>query len=157
MRVESIEPTINAATFLSGAQFIDAFSTTTNDGVLTARQAAERMFSRQPRWMKSLMAVRDGIVSLFGLKTEQAARSSTSNRVGMFPVLDETPNRLVVGLNDSHLDFRALIDVAPAGSQQRVTMTTIVLTHNRLGRLYLAIIMPFHRLIVRAMLTRVAG
>ena len=39
----------------------------------------------------------------------------------------------------------------------RVTATTLVLTHNWLGRSYLALILPFHRLIVRAMLRRVAA
>ena len=37
---------------------------------------------------------------------------------------------------------------------RQVTATTLVKTHNWLGRTYLAIIMPFHRLIVRAMLRR---
>ena len=157
MRVEAIQPDITAASYLDGAQFIDAYSTLTSDTALTARQAAERMFSRQPRWIAGLMAVRDRIVSLFGLKTEQAARSSASNRVGMFPVLDETHNRLVAGLNDRHLDFRVVVDVAEAGQRQRVTATTIVLTHNLLGRVYLAIIMPFHRLIVSAMLRQIAN
>jgi hypothetical protein len=31
-----------------------------------------------------------------------------------------------------------------------------VRTHNRLGRIYLAIILPFHRLVVRALLRQVA-
>jgi hypothetical protein len=42
-------------------------------------------------------------------------------------------------------------------SDRRVTATTLVLTHNLLGRVYLAIILPFHRLIVPAMLRQVAG
>ncbi len=156
MRVDATEPDINAASFLTGAQFIDAYSMAICDTPLTARQAAERMFSRQPRWIATLMAVRDRIVTPFGLKTERAARSSTPNRVGMFPVVSETPRRLVAGLNDKHLDFRVVVDVAISGAQQRITATTIVLTHNLLGRVYLAIIMPFHRLIVRAMLRQVA-
>ena len=36
-------------------------------------------------------------------------------------------------------------------------MTTLVKTHNRLGRIYLAIILPFHRLVVRSMLAQVAA
>jgi hypothetical protein len=47
------------------------------------------------------------------------------------------------------------IDVAPADSGQRVTATTVVRTHNRLGRAYLAVVLPFHRLIVRAMLDQI--
>jgi hypothetical protein len=49
-----------------------------------------------------------------------------------------------------------VVDVASAGAGQQVTATTLVLTHNRLGRIYLAIILPFHRLIVPAMLRKIA-
>jgi Protein of unknown function (DUF2867) len=76
---------------------------------------------------------------------------------GIFPVLSESPNRLVAGFNDRHLDFRVVVDVTPSDQGQRVTATTLVLTHNLLGRAYLAIIMPFHRLVVRAMLRQVAA
>jgi hypothetical protein len=71
-------------------------------------------------------------------------------------VLSESSNRLVAGFNDKHLDFRVVVDVASSGHGQRVTATTLVLTHNLLGRVYLAIILPFHRLIVRTMLRQVA-
>ena len=43
----------------------------------------------------------------------------------------------------------------PMGAGQQVTATTLVKTHNWLGRTYLAIILPFHRLVVRAMLRQV--
>ena len=45
----------------------------------------------------------------------------------------------------------------PLGAGQKVTATTLVKTHNRLGRTYLTIILPFHRLVVRAMLAQVAA
>ena len=38
-----------------------------------------------------------------------------------------------------------------------MTATTLVRTHNFLGRAYLAIILPFHRLVVRALLRQVAA
>ncbi|WFU40983.1 DUF2867 domain-containing protein [Bradyrhizobium sp. CB82] len=41
-------------------------------------------------------------------------------------------------------------------SRQKVTSTTLVRTHNLLGRLYLALIMPFHKLVVRGMMRRIA-
>jgi len=54
--------------------------------------------------------------------------------IGIFPVLSETPDRLIAGFNDSHLDFRVVIDVtAPEGVRQ-VTLTTLVKTHNWFGR-----------------------
>ena len=51
----------------------------------------------------------------------------------------------------------AVVDVIAAGQGQSVTATTLVLTHNRFGRFYLAIILPFHRPIARAMLRQVAA
>jgi hypothetical protein len=50
-----------------------------------------------------------------------------------------------------------VVDVASAGAGRRVTATTVVLTHNWFGRAYLAIILPFHRLIARSMLRQIAG
>jgi hypothetical protein len=155
MPVTLIHPTIDVSPFLPGAQFSDAFSIITDDAMLDARRAAERMFSRQPRWIAALMRLRDAIVGPLGLKTERVARRA-QNRVGFFPVISETPQRLVAGLDDSHQDFRVVVDVTPLGTRCRVTVTTIVKTHNIYGRAYLAAIMPFHIVIVRAMLRQVA-
>jgi hypothetical protein len=43
-----------------------------------------------------------------------------------------------------------------SGATQKVTLTTLVLMH-WLGRTYLAVIMPFHRLIVRSLLRQIAA
>lgn len=156
LHIEAIQPPADTRGLLAGAQFSDAFSTTVDGAAVNARQAAERMFGRSPRWIKALMTLRDATVAPFGLKTEKMARAAP-NKVDMFPVISETPERLIAGLDDNHQDFRVVVDVAPIGAQRRVTVTTIIKTHNLLGRTYLAIIMPFHRLIVRAMLRQVAG
>ena len=110
-----------------------------------------------PRWIDALVKLRNLIVTPFGLKTSGAGEAAASGMIGIFPIVSETPERLVAGFNDSHLDFRVVVDVAPAGAGQQVTATTLVRTHNRLGRVYLATIMPFHRLVVRAMLRQVAS
>jgi hypothetical protein len=156
MQVYAIEPNIDTDPLLAGAQFSDAFSIMIDGIALDARQAAERMLGRSPRWIEALIALRDCLVKPFGLKTSSATATHVDT-IGIFPVLSETPARLVAGFDDSHLDFRVAVDVATSGQGQRVTATTLVLTHNRLGRVYLAIILPFHRLIVRSMLRQVAG
>jgi Protein of unknown function (DUF2867) len=157
MTVVEIAPEVDQAALLAGAQFADAYSIAVDGGALDARQAAERMITRQPRWAEALLALRNILVKPFGLKTSGASRTAPREMIGIFPVVSETPDRLVAGFNDSHLDFRLVVDVAPLGDRQRVTATTLVLTHNWLGRSYLALILPFHRLIVRAMLRRVAA
>ena len=100
--------------------------------------------------------MRNRIVAPFGLKSSGAEEPAPGGMIGMFPVLSETPQRLVAGFNDRHLDFRVVVDVASVGPAQQVTLTTLVLTHNLLGRTYLAVILPFHRPIARVMLRQIA-
>jgi hypothetical protein len=157
VKVYAVEPGIDTGPLLAGAQFSDAYSVVIDDTSLDARRAAKRFLGHRPRWIEMLLALRNRLVKPLGLKTPDPTGTGAANTIGIFPVLSETPARLVAGFNDSHLDFRVVVDVAPAGQGQRVTATTLVLTHNLLGRVYLAIILPFHRLVVRSMLRQVAA
>ncbi|MBI5323306.1 DUF2867 domain-containing protein [Bradyrhizobium sp.] len=157
MTVAEVAPQIDPATLLAGAQFMDAYRLELDGEHLDARQAAERMMARAPRWVDALLVLRNLMVAPFGLKTSGEDRRPPSDIIGIFPVVSETPERLVAGFNDKHLDFRVVVDVATSGQRQSITATTLVLTHNWLGRTYLTIIMPFHRLVVRAMLRQVAA
>lgn len=159
MKVREVQPNVDAGAVLAGAQFIDAFSIGIEDTALDARHAAERMMAKGPRWIDMLLALRNLMVAPFGLKAGAPDGSGRADIIGIFPVVSETHERLVAGFNDRHLDFRVVVDVAPCGEGkgQNVTATTLVLTHNWLGRVYLAVIMPFHRLIVPAMLRQVAA
>jgi len=157
MTVREVTPEIDPATVLAGAQFIDAYRVAVDGAALDARRAAERMFARGPRWIEALLSLRNLVVAPFGLKKSGEGEPATGGMIGIFPVVSETPERLVAGFNDHHLDFRVVVDVAPKGGGQEVTTTTLVLTHNWLGRTYLAVIMPFHRLIARVMLQQITG
>jgi Protein of unknown function (DUF2867) len=157
MRVHEVDPNIDSGALLAGAQFVDAYSIAIEGVALDARQAAEKMLARAPRWIEVLLTLRNLLVAPLGLKTAAPDEPCGRDVIGVFPVVGQTPDRLVAGFNDKHLDFRLVVDVASAGHTQRVTATTLVLTHNLLGRTYLAIIRPFHRLVVPAMLRQVAA
>jgi hypothetical protein len=157
MTISEISPEVDRAQWLDGAQFADAFRVTVDDRAIDARSAAIRMLGRSPRWIEMLLALRNVLVAPFGLKSSGDGDSGRLGMIGMFPVISDTPERLVAGFNDSHLDFRVLVDVSPANNGWQVTATTLVKTHNLLGRCYLATIMPFHRQVVKAMLRQVAN
>lgn len=157
MTVRETKPAAAIYAVLTDAQFADAFCIEVADHELNARHAAERMMARQPWWAEALTSLRNFLVTPLGLKTSGASPGVPRDMIGIFPVVSETPERLVAGFNDHHLDFRVVIDVTAPGSVRRVTLTTLVKTHNWLGRTYLAIIMPFHRLIVPALLRQVAA
>jgi hypothetical protein len=159
MKVCAVDPDANTGPLLAGAQFRDAFSVVVEDTALDARRAAEKMLGRSPRWVERLLALRHFLVAPFGLKTSAPKDPRRPDIIGLFPVVSQTPDRLVAGFDDKHLDFRVVVDVAAAGAGagRRVTATTLVLTHNLLGRVYLTVILPFHRLVVRALLRQVAA
>jgi hypothetical protein len=156
MTVREVTPAVDTDALLAGAQFADAFCIEISDRDLDARRAAERMMARQPRWAEALLSLRNLLVAPLGLKTSGSA-DAPRDMIGIFPVVSETPDRLIAGFNDRHLDFRIVVDVTAPGNVRRVTATTVVKTHNWLGRTYLAVIMPFHRLIVPALLRQVAA
>ncbi|MGJ5094899.1 DUF2867 domain-containing protein [Bradyrhizobium oligotrophicum] len=156
MIISEITPDVDRNRWLAGAEFADAFRITIDEPDIDARTAAERMLGHAPWWMAALLKLRNLLVRPFGLKTSGADPGSPRPLIGIFPVVDETPQRIVLGFDDKHLDFRVLVDVASHRATTQVTASTLVQTHNALGRAYLAAIKPFHRLVVKAMLRQVA-
>lgn len=68
---------------------------------------------------------------------------------GAFPVLGRTPNEVLVGLDDGHLNFRASLGIdSRTDGRTDLVVTTAVMFHNAWGRRYLSIIKPFHRRLV---------
>ncbi|MET4798918.1 DUF2867 domain-containing protein [Bradyrhizobium sp. LB11.1] len=153
--VREITPNVDAGTVLSGAQFIDSFRVEVGTTELSAREACTRMVLNAPRWIDALTRLRNILVKPFGLKTSGEGAYAPGGLIGLFPVLSETPDQLIAGFDDSHLDFRLVVDVAGEATLRHVTSTTLVRTNNLLGRTYLALIIPFHKLVVRGMMGRI--
>jgi hypothetical protein len=150
-------PAKHTETLLPGAQFADAYALTLPGNTLDAMMAAERAFGASPAWIRWLLKARNILVSPFGLKGGALEITRHPAAIGIFPILAQSPDQIVMGLNDRHLDFRLRVDVSPTGTDsQSITATTAVKTHNRLGQVYLATILPFHRIIVRTMLAQIS-
>ena len=152
MTVREVSPEVDAGTLLAGAQFIDAFRVEVGAMQLSAREACTRMVLHGPRWIDALTRLRNLLVTPFGLKTSGEGAYAPGGLIGLFPVLSETPERLIAGFNDYHLDFRIVVDVAGEAKLRHVTVTTLVKTNNLLGRTYLGLITPFHKLVARGMM-----
>ena len=153
-------PFAHPEAILPGAQFGDAYQLTVDCQNLDPVEVARRAVYGAPSWINALLRLRTVLVKPFGLMPgENPAREKAgTDNIGIFPIIDRKPHRLTLGMNDSHLDFRLLVDVKELGDgRQLVTASTVVKTHNRLGRIYLAIVKPFHRIIVPAMLAKVGA
>ncbi len=137
--------------FLADAFAIDLPAHATQDALVLARFAHER----QAPWVDRLMCLRDALVSLFGLKTAKALRAEAGTgapRVGIFRIYETHADEVVLGEDDTHLDFRLSVQRA----EGRLTAVTVVHCHNLLGRCYIRLIAPIHRRVVRSALDRAA-
>lgn len=141
---------------LPPADWADRFTLGLPVGNLTAWEAARLALENPPGWMRNLMMLRNALVAPFGLKGAARQVTTSETEIGGFPVVSVSDDRVVLGFDDRHLDFRIVIDVRqdrPSG--QTLSVMTLVHRNNLLGRCYLAAIMPFHKLIVRTMLSGV--
>jgi hypothetical protein len=145
------------------ADMVDAYAVTLPAGAThNIDVLARAMLGRSPWWVSTLLSVRNTIMAMFGVKSTDDIRSEAGSKgtetIGFFPIRSRSERELIVGEDDRHLDFRAsvLLRAQPGETGFEVIATTVVHCHNRLGRLYLALIMPFHRLIVRSGLRRAA-
>jgi hypothetical protein len=125
----------------------------------TLDAVAGRVFGQPPRVVGALLRLRDRLVGPLGLKTSsRSARPPATlqpgERVGIFRLLARGPGELLLGEDDTHLDFRVCLRVSGDGW---ASLATLVQFRNGWGRAYFAVVRPFHRLVVKAMLRRGAA
>jgi len=142
LRATPIVPSLDCARILPGYDFADAYAIPAPVGI-DAMSATQLAFSRGPRWIKALMATRNRLGAVAGLKPAPASG---------FPVIRQSPDEVLLGFDDRHLDFRVAVTV----SQGQAMVTTVVRCHNLWGRAYLRAVMPFHRMIAPRMLAGIA-
>lgn len=139
----------------AGADLLDAFAIVLPEGASHGVEVLARAaFEQQAGWIRFLTRLRDVIMRPLGVKSSGAvgiAGLAQGPVVGYFPILSMRADELVIGVDDRHLDFRAVMMVRPTltGGRELVAVT-VVHCHNLLGRSYLAAIAPFHRVIVKA-------
>ena len=116
-----------------------------------------------PKWVDYLFALRNKIVSLFGLKTPNGSgkqdtyKFEPGERVGIFRVFSRTDSEIILGEDDKHLNFRVSLFLNTPNTNQAakgVTVTTIVVFNSWFGRLYFLPVKSFHKFIVRTSLKK---
>ena len=134
------------------------------DAIADPELLARFLFAHQPSWVAGLLSVRDALVVRFGIKTAKQLRSSPKpvgdERVDIFRIYERRPHEIILGEDDSHLDFRLSVmremRTLSTGPRPYLVVSTVVHCHNRLGRTYITLIAPFHRLVVEASLRQAA-
>jgi hypothetical protein len=120
---------------------------------------AKAFFSdAMPRWIRTLLGIRNRLVAKFGLNSdgwrplEQSDQRpiAIGEKVGMWRVVDRNATEIVFRENDKHLDFTFSLRVIPREAGFTVEATTLVEFHGLPGKLYFLPVKPFHKRIVPA-------
>nr|WP_319397667.1 DUF2867 domain-containing protein [uncultured Carboxylicivirga sp.] len=132
--------------------FCDTFATTNHENSM--QQIAHLVFNTTPGWVKILFSIRNKIVGVFGLKTKMPDDYNEEYKVGgyvkFFKIYSISDNEVVLGANDSHLNFRAVI-TNNHSNEFNIKVTTLVEFNNTTGKIYMGVIKPFHRQVVKRM------
>lgn len=153
---------VRVAPLYPGAYLADAYAIGLPVGVAGDAEQFARCVLEQPApWVDRLMWLRDRLVAGFGIKTAESLRSKVEPgvpRIGLFRIYETHPEEAVLGEDDSHLDFRVSVFLPPAAADgtREVVTVTVVHCHNLVGRGYIRLIEPFHRMVVRSGLERAA-
>ncbi len=114
-------------------------------GLITARAAYEVALGTMPPWVRGAMSLRNRIVGIFGLATPTLGRGMAD-----LLVVAETPEAYELGLEDRHLTFTLETRL----EDRTASLTTRIWFNHWTGRLYLAVVLIPHKIIVRSALRR---
>lgn len=133
--------------------FFDIFSTTNH--VDSLEVISNKIFNTTPTWIAFLFKIRNSIANIIGLKYELPADFNENFKVGgyikFFKIFDITEHQVVLGADDKHLNFKAVITRTTEASYN-IKVTTLVEYNNHLGKVYMTIVKPFHRIVIKRMI-----
>lgn len=151
---------------LKGSYYSDSYQFCSSNKQRVALQVWLEHANCTPAWVNVLMASRNKIVSMLGLKNigllgDLDANKSINayrvgDRVGIFTLLFLSDNEVILGDSDKHLDVKVSVHTQKDNADL-VSISTVVHVHNFLGKLYMLFVKPMHKLIVPASIKRAEG
>ena len=122
-------------------------------------------FKSFPKWVEILLYIRESLAKIIGLKTAEGMniekqirefKADKGQSIALFKVYGKTSQELMLGQDDRHLDFRLSIFTVKEGDFTEISLATTVQFNGWLGKAYFVPVKPFHKIIVRLTLKRLA-
>lgn len=135
------------------------------DSPITTDHILSVIFNQPPRWVDALLKTRDTLVKPFGLRTTPPDTSMSKKEhlepgdsTGLFAVSHRVDDEIVMAEDDRHLNFRLSVHQRRGPDNLiTVSLTTAVWFNNIWGKLYFAVIRPFHCFVAAGMLKLAYG
>lgn len=147
---------------VDSAWFKDSYQARLSNQSLGVTDLFEAVLGHHPRWARLLLLMRNRLAGWAGLEVppdtsvrrfERKPHYAVGDTIGPWPIFSLTDNELIAGRDNKHLDFRVSVLRLDAPTPT-VAISTICNVHNRFGKAYLFVIVPFHRWAMRQLMRR---
>jgi len=167
---ETLPPKSQLHEYARPRDFMDCYSVEINNQwateTATMQEIAALCFSVDVPGRAALTRLRTLLVKPLGLKTGDGLPPETQHtelrdkqpgdRIGFFRIYSINENEIILGEDDIHQDFRVTV-LRSGTTPTKLFMATCCQRHNLFGHFYLALILPFHKYGVNALLDGVAA
>lgn len=144
---EDLAKEIFGREILTRIDFLDTYSTTNH--LNTLEEIVALIFNTMPKWIQVLLKLRNRLVRVVGLKSVETTSKKESSK-DVFKIIELEKENIVLGVDDSHLNFRVVVQKTNADFYN-IKVSTLVEYHHFLGRVYMWFVKPFHKLVVKQM------
>lgn len=147
--------------YIGDNDFVDCFAATIDHPNQSIDDLARGAKLKMPKWAIPLLILRNIMVIPFGLRTTHEGRQNEAGElvpgelIGFFRIYERHDDEVIMGDDDKHLDYRVSI-FRDRGNPETLYAATWVKRNNWLGHLYLFLVLPFHKLIVKNMVKHIA-
>lgn len=155
VKEEAVFLTKKTKNLFSKIDFSDTFATTNH--LNNIEEITTLVFKTTPKWVQYLLMLRNKLVAFIGLKSsipdDYNETFVEGGYVSFFKIYHINTDEIILGLDDSHLNFRAIINKI-ASDSYNIKVTTLVEYNNLKGKIYMAVVKPFHRLVLMSMVKK---
>jgi Protein of unknown function (DUF2867) len=148
---------------IQDASFHDSYRAPLTRARASAVDVFLAIFGHHPRWMKVTLVLRNWLASCLGLEVPTMAEImrpkvkscyNVGEKIGPWPIFHLSETELVAGRDNKHLDFRLSVLKEASGEGSSAVVSTVCTTHNAFGKVYLILIIPFHKWGVQRLMSR---
>lgn len=138
--------------------FRDALATELTQQELSPAQLQYNIFAYMPTWVNGLMKLRNFLVKKLGFEVGQETMSKdhykleVGQKAGFLTIVEIHHNEIISFAEDQHMEFYLSV----IKTAETVIVSTLVNPKNRIGKLYLSAVLPFHHLIARTVINNSA-
>jgi Protein of unknown function (DUF2867) len=148
--------------FIESAYFTNCYRVSLDRKGISVVDIFFAIFAHHPIWLKGILMVRNRIASLCGLDAADASemlhfekrnKYHVGDKIGVWPIFVLTDTELIAGRDNKHLDFRLELLKLTENKSESVTVSTVCKVHNVFGKIYLTVIIPFHKWGIRRLIS----